>query len=339
MVKMSSLLASLCCFATATILQAAPAPRYVLSAPIAGPDDGGWDYAHVDPATNRLFVARGTSVTLVELSGHYAARAIGMVDHGHAVVPLPGGKLLVTSGHDDSVRILDQQDGHELARIAVGSDPDAAFYDANSGRAVVMNAKAGSLSVIDPGTGKVSATIMIKPALEYGVMGPRGLMFVNDEDANEIEVVDLAKGKVMTPIAMPGCEGPSGLAYDARGDHLISACANGKASVVDAAKRHQIALLEIGKGPDAVILDEKRRLAFIPCGRDGILDVLSLDGANGVSVAAKVATEVGARTGTLDPRDGTLYLPTAKLGPPATPRGRPRPLPGTFHLVVVKRQG
>ena len=72
-------------------------------------------------------------------------------------------------------------------------------------------------------------------------------------------------------MTLPGCEGPSGLAYDARSHWLISACANGKAAVIDATTRHEIALLDIGMGPDAVILDADRRLAFVPCGKSGTL--------------------------------------------------------------------
>ncbi|MDQ2764427.1 MAG: gluconolactonase, partial [Pseudomonadota bacterium] len=87
--------------------------------------------------------------------------------------------------------------------------------------------------------------------------------------------------------------------------------------------------------PDAVILDGKRRLAFIPCGRDGVLEVLSLDGPDGVKRIATITTEVGARTGALDEATGEIYLPTAKFGPPTKRGGRPTVLPGSFHIVVV----
>jgi hypothetical protein len=52
-----------------------------------------------------------------------------------------------------------------------------------------------------------------------------------------------------------------------------------------------------------------------------------------------VKTEVGARTGALDPKTGKLYLPTASYGAPVTPGGRPLSLPGTFHIVVVSPAG
>jgi hypothetical protein len=318
-------------------IAAAPAPEYAVTRQIAGPD-GPWDYASVDPETGALYVAHGDSVTVVDDLKAGVARSIGTIVHSHAAVPIPGGLLLVTSGRDDSVRLLDTHDGHELAKIAVGSDPDAAFYDPETGQAVVMNAKGGTVSMIDVAAKKVVRTITLKPALEFGVRGGGSTLFVNNEDANEIETADLRTGTAGATIAMPGCEGPTGLGYDARTEQLISACANGKAAVIDTKAGRMVALLDIGKGADAVIMDRARRLAFVPCGANGVLEIISLDAPGGAAIVGAVKTEKGARTGALDPRDGTLYLPTARFAPPAAPGARPAPLPGTFHILAVTRR-
>jgi hypothetical protein len=198
-----------------------------------------------------------------------------------------------------------------------------------------MNVDAGTVSVLDVGAMKVLRTIAVKPALEYAALTPSGTLFVNDEDAGEMEAIDLARGMVAEAIAMPGCEAPSGLAFDGRSGRLIAACANGKAAVVDARRRTFLGLVDVGLGPNAVILDSERRLAFVPCGKDGVLDVLSLDGP-AVRRVGRVATAVGARTGALDPATGAVYLPTASFDPPTKPGGRPAPRPGTFRVLVVR---
>ncbi len=315
---------------------ALPAPRYAVTASISGPD-GGWDYASVDSAARQVYVARADSITAVDLAHGRAVRSFGAISRGHAVVPIPGTDiLLVTSGRDDSVRLFDRRNGRETARLAVGGNPDSAFYDPATRRAYVVNARAGSISVVDPAKAKVDSTIVLKPGLEFAVAAA-GTLFVNSEEANEIETVDLARGRVGAPIPLPGCQGPSGLGYDPQSGRLIGACANGKAAVVDARSRKLEALLDIGKGPDAVMVDSARRLAFIPCGRDGILEVVAL-GSGHPRVIDHVKTEVGARTGALDSSDGNLYLPTARFGPPATPGGRPAAIPGSFHILVVSRR-
>jgi YVTN family beta-propeller protein len=319
--------------AVPAIAAAAPAPVYTVANTIAGPD-GSWDYAQVDADGTHLYVARTGSAMVIDLATG-AVSQLGTIDHGHAVIPFARGQLLVTSGHDDTVRLIDTASGRETARIAVGKDPDAAILDASGTHAYVMNAKAGTVSAIDLATAKVMRTITVKPALEYAAFGSDGTLFINNEDANEINTVDVAQGVAGPAIALPGCEAPTGLAYDMAGNRLIAACANGKAAIVDAGTRRLTALITIGMGPDAVILDAKRGLAFIPCGKSGVLEVLSLSGST-IAKVATVKTEPGARTGALDPVTGAIYLPTARFGPPAQAGGRPTMKPGSFHVLVVR---
>ena len=323
--------------AAGAVISAAPAPHYTIDRAIAGPD-GGWDYAQVDPTTHRVYVAHGDVVTEIDPLHGDAVRSFGAIMKAHAVVPIPGGTtLLVTSGRDDSVRLFDLRDGSERAKIAVGSDPDAAFYDAARQRAVVMNAKAGTVSLIDVANAKVTGTIVLKPGLEFGVLGANDTLYVNNEDENEIETANLTSGKAGKAIALPGCTGPTGLGFDAKTGYLLSACANGKAALVNAKTGKLVTLISIGLRPDAVIIDTARRLAFIPCGKDGVLSAITLDAALGSMVATTIKTEIGARTGALDPSSGALYLPTARFDPPAKAGGRPVPIAGSFHIVVIRR--
>ena len=316
----------------AAIVAAAPAPTYKVARSIPVPD-GGWDYAKVDTAAGKLYVARTDSVTVVDLKTD-AVSSIGAIVRGHAVVPIAGTTLLlVSSGRDDSVRILDTATGAEKAKIAVGSDPDAAYYNAQTKHALVMNAKAGTVSIIDPVAATVVGTITLKPGLEFATeVG--GTLYVNNEDENEIETADIVSGKAGAAIPLAGCTGPTGLGFDKQRNRLISACANGKAAVVDLATK-AVSLLSIGLGPDAVIIDRPRGVALIPCGKDGTLSVIDIASPGAATVIATVPTEPGARTGAVDRRDGNVYLPTARFGPPATAGGRPAMIPGSAHILVL----
>lgn len=323
--------------AAALLVAAAPSasPHYAVAGSISGPD-GGWDYAHIDSTSHRLYIARSDAVTVVDLDKGATIASWGPIARGHAVVPLPGNRLLVTSGNDASVRFLDATDGHQLASVAVGKKPDAAIYDDVHKRAFVMNATGGSISVLDTIAMRVTATIAVKPSLEFAVLAKDGTLFVNNEEGNEVEVIDLAHGTVTSSIAMTGCDGPTGLGYDANSNRLISACSSGKAIVISAATRRVVGSIDIGKGADAVIVDDARHLAFIPCGADGVLEMLSLTGPT-IARIGRVTTEVGARTGALDPATGAIYLPTARFGPPTAGSKRPPVLPGTFHILKVTK--
>ena len=169
-----------------------PAPPYREESGIAL-TDGRWDLVSFDTEHHQIIVARGDSVSVVDaVTG--TAHSIGSVAHGHAALAIPGSDLIaVTSGQDNTLRLLNANDGHETARVAVGQNPDAAIWDPASAHLLVMNAKGGSISIVDPVAARVLRTIGVKPALELAAMVGPNLLAVNDEDANELELVDLAQ--------------------------------------------------------------------------------------------------------------------------------------------------
>lgn len=152
------------------------------------------------------------------------------------------------------------------------------------------------------------------------------------ENQNLIAVIDVKARQVIARYPLAGCAGPSGLAYDRRLGVLIASCGNSVAKVISAATGKEVASLAIGKGPDAVFVDAVRRLAFIPCGRDGVLEVISLADAKHIAVVQTVTTQLGARTGAVDPKTGVVYLPTATY---TLQGGIPTVTPGTFQVLVV----
>jgi hypothetical protein len=316
----------------------AAAPTYSETGQIAGPD-GGWDYASFDPVHRRLFVSRGNGLTALDvdsgtLSGHLADGA-----RTHEPLVLPGGdRVLLTNGGTNSALLLDAADGKLIANIPTAPFPDGAVYDVPSGLAVTFGAT-GMATLIDPVAKIQVATINVGGKLEFGASDGQGRVFVNVESGNEIAVLDVKARTVSARYKLDGCDSPGGLAYAPSADVLIAACDNKTAKVVAGKTGAVLATLTIGEGPDAVIYDAVRKLAFIPCGRGGVLEVIDVKGGADATIIQTVKTEPGARTGALDPKTGKLYLPTANYGPPATPGGRPLSLPGTFHIVVVSPAG
>ena len=305
---------------------------YSPAAPIAI-SDGRWDLASYDGAHNRVLIARGDSVTVVDL-GKGTARHIGTIAGGHAALSVPGSDTIaVTSGQDNTLRLLDSKTGNETARIAVGQKPDAAIWDGATRRILVMNASSGTVSVVDPVTKRVTQTITVKPALELpALIGPK-LLAVNNEDASELDLVDLAKGKALAPIALTGCKGPTGLAYDPAAHLTLSACANGVAAFVDVRTRKVGKLLPIGAGPDTALFDAKRHRFIVPCGRSGTLSLFDVSAGGSLTPRPDVKTEISARTATIDQASGRIFLPSAQFLP-AKDGQRPQAVSGTAHLLI-----
>lgn len=303
---------------------------------VPGPD-GGWDYASFDPVHSRVYVAHGTAVLAISTADNTLNPAFAAGTGLHAVLPIRTPDAVVTTNSgDQSARILGAADGKLIASVPTGAKPDAALFDPASGLVVVANGASGDLTLVDAKAGKAVGAIPIGGALEYAQTDGKGHVYLNIEDKNEIAVVDIAARKVTARYPLPGCEEPSGLAYVA-GGRLISACANGVATIVDAASGRMIKTLAIGKGPDAVLYDPGRRLAYIPCGRDANLAVIALSGPANNTVIDTVATETGARTGAVDTVTGRIYLPAAQYLPLAPGARRPAMKPGSFEVLVLGR--
>ncbi|MGI9168908.1 MAG: YncE family protein [Caulobacteraceae bacterium] len=338
-----TLLAGLCALTMAGAVPGAATPGHAapgdsalkVTARIAA-SDGGWDYASFDPARRRLYVAHGARVTTIEVDTGKVTADFAVGDRLHAVVPVPGTALVVTTNSgDDTARVIYAADGRLIAAIPTAKGPDAAIYDPSTRLVMVMDGDAGQVTLIDPRSAKSVGAIVVGGALEYAFADGRGRRYIKVEDKNAIAVVDIAARKAIARYPMPGCHGPTGLALVA-GGRLISACSNGVAKILDARSGRQIASLTIGARPDAVLQDAGRGLAYIPSGGSGTLAVIALAGPRANTVIDTVTTQTGARTGAVDPRTGRIYLPTARFFPAVAGR-RPAPKPGTFEVLVVGR--
>lgn len=322
-------------FAAAWAASAVAAPTYAVSGHIKGGGDGGWDLVTFDPAHGRVFIARAGGVNVVDVAtATISTLTIPGNGRMHEPVPLNrGALLLVTDGTANVAHLIDAATGAAVTDVAVGQKPDAATFDPATGLALVMNGKSSDVTLIDPKSRKAVATVAVGGGLEIGAVDGKGRAFINIEDQNQIAVIDLKARKVVGRYALPGCEGPTGLAYAANAGVLISSCANKVAKVLRAADGADVGTLTIGAGPDTVVYDPARKLAFIPCGRDGVLEVIAVRGPKDVAVVQTVPTQIGARTGTVDPKTGAIYLPTAKYV--RLPNGLPDIVPGTFEVLVV----
>ena len=303
---------------------------------IAGPD-GGWDYASFDPARRRVYVAHGSSVMMIDADSGKVTADFAAGAHLHAVVPVPGTDLIVTTNSgDDTARVLAAADGKLIASIPTAKGPDGATFDPSTGMVMVIDGDSGEVTMVDAKAGKAVGSIKVGDSLEFPAADGKGRLYVNVEDKNQVAVVDIAARKAIARYPLGDCHGPTGLALVA-GNRLISACANGVAKILDAASGREIASLKIGPRPDSVLYDADRGFAYIPSALTGTLAVIALAGKADNTIIDSVATQAGARTGAVDPKTGRIYLPTAQFVLPVPAGHRPAPKPGTFQVLVLGR--
>jgi DNA-binding beta-propeller fold protein YncE len=339
-----ALAASVLFIATAAAAQGAGGYHIVKKIAVGG--EGGWDYAFVDSPAHRLYVSHGTKAVVIDLDRDSVIGEVAPANgiHGIAVVPaLHRG--FTSNGRDTTVTIFDLATLATIGSARVsGANPDAILYDGTSKHLFTFNGRGINASVLDPATGTVLATIPMPGKPEFAQADGSGLVFVNIEtDTGQIVVIDARAMKETKRYWLPGCQEPSGLAYDKKHDRLFSVCGNAVMVVSDPVAGKVVATVPIGPGVDAAAFDPGTSLAFASNGGDGTMTVVHQDGADKYTVLGNVATQRGSRTMALDPRTHRVYLSAAEFGPapePTAPGGRPgRPpmIPGSFSVLVLER--
>lgn len=294
---------------------------------------GGWDYITADADHHRLYVSHGTRV---EVRDSRTGAAIGTIDstigvHGIALEPSLH-KGFISCGKQNTVLVFNTETLQPRASIATGQNPDAIFYDAFSKKIYVGNGRSHDLTVIDPVTEKVVATIPLGGKPE-AVVADEKQVYVNVEDKNSIAVINPQTLQVTANWPLTGGDEPSGLAIDLKTKRLFAGCGNKTLCVVDASNGKNIAQLPIGDGCDGVAFDASTNTAFSANG-EGNITAIHEENANTFRVAATIPTLASARTITIDNSTHHLFLPAAEVKP-ATGGGRPQAVAGTFRVLEV----
>jgi DNA-binding beta-propeller fold protein YncE len=297
---------------------------------------GGWDYITVDSASDKLYVSHGTQVNILNKT---TGDSIGVVKatkdvHGIALVHALG-KGYISNGTLNSVLVFDLKTNKVLAHVPTGKFADGIFYEDFSKKIITCNGMSKNMTVINPLTDKVVATIQLTGWPETAVSDGAGKIYVNNAEKSEIDVIDAKSYKTIHKWPIAPAKGPSGLAIDRNTMRLFAGCENKLLAVISARNGKVINTLPIGEGCDAVGFDKKLKTIFSSNG-EGTLTVIKEVSADKFVVAENVATAKSARTMAVDQITHKLYLPAGqfKAGDKSE---RPPVIPGTFHVMVISK--
>jgi len=317
--------------------QAADATKeYAVHGSYSLPGPGRWDLLAVDAARGHVFVSRGDRVEVIDKDGKLVGTIAG-TDGVHGMVIVPAlHRGFTTNGKANTLTEFDLDTFARIADIPVGGkSPDDIAWDASTGRLFAFNAKSNEVSVVDPKSGKELSRIGFEGNPELSADDGRGHVFVNIEDKGQLVEIDAASAKVAHTWTLTDCEGPTGLALDARHGRAFSACQNGVLVVTDVSNGKQVARVPIGEGPDGAVFDAAKQTIFVPGGRSGTLTVINENSPDVYEVAQTLTTEKSARTIALDADSHRLYLPAARFGPAPADGGRAPMEEGSFHVLAV----
>lgn len=314
---------------------------------------GGTDYVAANPTNGWVYVSRGTHVMVID--GQTGAVIGDIADtprvHGIAFAPKEGHGFTTNAG-DSTLTMFNLSDNSVIKKIHIGIDgADGIWYDESTNRILSINHSkpTGSVVTVDAKSGDVLGKVMLAgEAPEGGASDGKGLVFINIEDKNSIDVLDLKAMKIVKTWSIEPCDGPTGIAYDKASNRIFAGCSN-KSVVVDASSGKVVATIANGDGVDALGWDATEKLMYIPSGRSGNITVVHQDSPDKYTVTSTVKTATGGKTIAVDAARHRAYVLALEYGPPPAPatgatppaagRGGARgPLIGTSFFAVSHPQ-
>lgn len=303
--------------------------------PLGAPDR--WDYVVFDPQGDRVYLAHGDRVTVIDPEG---GKVVG------DVTGMPGGTHGTAISHRTGRGYTDDGKGQVVgfdlkslqvtSRTPVAEDADAMTIDPVTDKVFVMHGDPKTISVVDAATGKVTKVVDAGEKLEYAAADGAGAVFIAGVEKRDVLKLDARRNEIVARWPIPDCAAPHGLAVDEAARRVFVGCANARMMVVDARDGHLVADLPIGRGNDAVAFDARRKRVFATGGVDGTATIYQEAGPNTFKLLETLPTAITGRTLAVDPKSGRLFVAAAEVDPPATPGGAPRRKPGSLRLLVYK---
>lgn len=331
---MRNLLVIVMLLGTSALQAAGPDYRVIKEIQIGG--DGGWDYLIVDSSAHRLYVSHATKIVVADTETGTIVGEIPDTAGVHGIALAPDlGRGFTSNGRSNSSTIVDLKTLKPLGTVPTGANPDSIRYLADRHEVWTFNHTGGSITAFDPMSGRVVATIDVGGQLEEAVEdASASRVYVNVEDKNAIAVVDSLAHKLIATWPIEECDGPTGLAFDAKNHLLLSAC-DGRMAVTDSRSGKAVTSFPIGSRVDGNGFDPSTGLAFASSGT-GVLTIAHEDAPNKFTVVQTAKTEPSGRTMWLDSATHRVYVPVARTQ--AAANGGAQLVAGTMKVLVLAAQ-
>ncbi len=299
-----------CCVSVSAFAPVHGSLRFVQKIALDGVE-GRIDHMAVDPQARRLFVAALGNGTVEVVDLHSAERVESLrgfhEPQGVGFVAKPP-RLFVTNGGDGTCVMLDGASLERLRTLRLSGDADNVRCDPRAGR-VYVGYGAGALRVLDAATGDSLADIMLSAHPESFQLETSGSrLFANVPDADEVAIIDRAKGRVIGKWKIEGLTANYPMALDEEGHRLFVGCRRPAAVVIfDLRSGRRASTIPIDGDVDDLFYEETTRQLFASCGT-GFIDVLGQASSGKFANVARVPTAPGARTALYVPSLRRLYL-------------------------------
>ncbi|MEO6636659.1 MAG: YncE family protein [Ginsengibacter sp.] len=299
--------------------------------------EGGWDYIALNHG--KLYVSHSTVVNIIDEN---SGDSIGIIEGTAGVHGIAFDNDLnrgyTSNGRLNNVFVFDLNTNKVLKEISTGANPDAIMLEPFSKKIITCNGRGKSLSIIDPETDSIIATVELNGKPEEAASDGNGRLYVNLEDKNQIAVIDMKTFTVLNRWPITPGESATGLAIDTKTNRLFAACDNKLLMVINSVNGKVVTSLPIGDGCDGVVFDEDQKMIYTSNGEGNVTVIKEMD-EDKFMVVETVPTKESARTLTIDQAAHMLFLPSAQFEPlekGAAENQRRKISPGSFAVLVVQ---
>ena len=336
--------------------------------------EGGTDYIHASPLDGRLYITRNAVRAVPATDSTPAREAVaGRVTVFDLKTLKPLGEIPNGGGNG---AVVDAKSGHGFAsshpdltmfdtksmQMVKSIDPnadnpsaepkfsaDGIYFDPSDSRVYIGSHPTRELIVLDSRDGAVLGKIALDGIPEQTVSDGKGTLYaVLQDSAGSVAVVDQKSMRTTAHYALGDIGRCNGLALDVKNGILFAACAIGRTPgqspepvmvILSAKDGHIITKLPLAGASDGAAFNPKTMEAFSSHG-NGTLTVVRETSPTSFEVTQTLETMDGARTLSLDPTTGRIYVMSVERGPaPATTAGgRPGRAPviyGSFTVLMI----
>jgi len=290
----------------------------VATVPLPG-QPSRFDYADVDPAAHRLFVAHMDDGNLLAVDTR-TNRVVATVPDlpsvtGLIVVPALH-RVFASAAGAGQVVTIDEDTAAVLARTPAGQFPDGLAYVPSTGQVWVSDEDGGAETVLDARTGQAVATVPLGgEAGNVRYDSDRDRVLVDVQTADQIAVIDPHTHTVTGRAPVPGCDHDHGLLLT--GGRAFVACdGNNQLIVLALPGLTQLGRLDVGDRPDVLAADPAHQLLYVAAESGDVTTIDTRTAAGRVTGRAHLADN--AHVVAVDQATGLAYFPV-----PDTGAGRP----------------
>lgn len=295
---------------------AIPLPLHQVADVPLGQTTRRFDYASLDPARGRLFIAdlAGGRVLVVNVRTNTLVRAIPGIGGAHAVLTVPGrGRVYASATATDQLVAIDMETLAVAARSPAGHYPDGIAWAPKVGKLYVSDEHGQTVGVVDAATHRLLTKIPVGGDVgntQYDAAD--GLIYSAEQSTNALVAIDPARDVVVGRWALAGCRGSHGVQLDpSRQLAYVAFEDNARLLTFSLAEHKVIDNQAIGDEPDVMAADFGLARLYV-ASESGVVTMFDIGSAMERKVGqAKLADN--AHVVAVDPATHRVYFPLRSL--------------------------